>query len=306
MATRVAVLRGGSSLEYHTSLEVGADVLRHLPSPKYRASDILLTKDGVFHENGFPKPLAKIVRYTDIVFNALSGGDGENGKIQKVLEAHHVPFTGAKSLPAALATRKHFSREVFQHAGLKVPSGMAVPHPLHAEASVAAMLLKTAPHWVIKPASLGSGIGVGIAKNRSEALEALSRAFFFDDKALIEEHIAGREFMAGVIEHFRKEKYYALPVVEKVRRCELCPARIDRKTAASIQDIARKAHEVLGLSQYSSSDIIVAKRGIFLLETDALPPLLPGTGFAKAAEAIGLEFPELLDHIVTLALARKF
>lgn len=306
MAIRVAVLRGGNSLEYHTSLEVGASVLKNLPSPKYRTSDILLTKDGVFHENGFPKSLEKILRHCDVAFNALVGGDGENGKIQKLLEAHRIPFTGSKSLPSALATRKLLSREVFLHAGLKIPHAVAVRHPHYADASVRAMLLKTAPHWVVKPASLGSGIGVGIAKNGGEVTQALFRAFFFDDKALIEEYIAGREFVAGVLERFRGEKYYALPVVEKVQRHELCPAKIDRRTAEKIHDIAKRAHEALGLSQYSSSDVIVAKRGIFLLETDALPPILPGVGFAGAAEAIGLEFGQLLDHIVTLALKKAF
>ena len=199
------------------------------------------------------------------MFNALCGGDGENGKIQKILETHRVPFTGSKSLPAALATRKILSREIFRHVDLKTPFGHAVAHPREAEAGITAMLSKTTPHWVIKSASLGSGIGVGVAKNVREAMEALSRAFFFDNKALIEEHIAGREFAAGIVENFRKEKYYALPVVEKVRGHELCPARVERRTAESIQEVARRAHEALGLSHYSSSDVIVARRGIFLL-----------------------------------------
>ena len=299
-------MRGGDSLEYQTSLGAGAAILKNLPEGKYRAVDVLWAKDGFFHENGFPKPLNKILAGVDVVINALSGGAGENGKIQQMFEAARVPYTGSGAVPSALASRKFLSREVFGKAGLKIPAWTLVSHPRETEAKAHEMFLRTSPYWVIKPASLGSGIGVGIAKSRSGIGEALSRAFFFDQKALIEEHISGREFSAGILEHFRKQKYYTFPVVEKIRRHEFCPAKIDLATSRKIQEVARRAHEALGLSHYSSSDVIVSKRGIFLLETDALPPLLPEGAFVRAAEAIGLEFPQLLDHVVTLARERKF
>ena len=302
----MAVIRGGNSLEYQTSLEAGAAILKNLPEGKYQAVDVLWTKDGLFHENGFPKPLGRILARADVVFNALSGGDGENGRIQQMIESCHVPYTGSRVFPAMLATRKFLSREIFEKSGLKIPKGILVSHIGEAEAKAHEMFLRTSPYWVVKPASLGSGIGVGIAKSRSGIVDALSRAFFFDNKALVEEHISGREFSAGIVEHFRKQKYYTLPVVEKIRRREICPAKIDLATSREIQEVARRAHEALGLSHYSSSDVIVSKRGIFLLETDALPPLLPEGAFVRSAEAIGLEFPQLLEHVVTLARERKF
>lgn len=300
------MLRGGSSLEYTTSLSAGAAMLKSIPEGKFRAVDILWTKDGLFHENGFPRPLEKILANIDVVLNALVGGDGENGKIQQILEAHHISYTGSRAVASAFATRKFLSREIFGKSGLKMPRGVLVSRRTEAEEKAHEIFLKTPPYWVVKPASLGSGIGVTLAKSQAGMLEALSRAFFFDSKALIEEHIAGREFSAGVLEHFRGQKYYALPVAEKIRRREMCPAKINFKTAENIKDMAVRAHRALGLSQYSSSDFIASKRGIFILETDALPPLSPEGGFALSASAIGLEFPELLNHIVTLALSRKF
>ena len=162
---KVGVLRGGPSSEYEVSLKTGKNILKDLPERKYIAQDILLTKDGIFHENGFPKKPEKIFRNIDVIFNALHGEFGEDGKIQQLFEAHQMPYTGSGIFGSAIAMQKHLSREVFEQAGIKVARAMLVNSNDDLEAKAFEAREKLFPWWVIKPASRGSSVGTTIAKS---------------------------------------------------------------------------------------------------------------------------------------------
>ena len=110
---RVGVLRGGMSSEYDVSLKTGDSVLRHLPEDKYFPVDILVTKDGTWHIGGRPTDLPKVSRRVDVVFNALHGEYGEDGKVQRLIECFGIPFTGSGSIPSAIGMNKALSKEVF-------------------------------------------------------------------------------------------------------------------------------------------------------------------------------------------------
>src|SRR3989344_1331585 len=111
---RVGVLRGGPSAEYEISLLTGENGLKYLPPVKYQTHDILLSRDGVWHLNGFPSSPEKIFRKVDLIFNALHGEYGEDGKVQQFLETHSIPYTGSGAVALGLALRKNPGPGTFQ------------------------------------------------------------------------------------------------------------------------------------------------------------------------------------------------
>lgn len=317
---RLAVLRGGPSSEYDVSLLTGESVLKNLSKDRYKAHDILISKDGVWHMDGFPADPSKIFHKVDVVFNAMHGEFGEDGKVQQILEAHKVPYTGSGILASAMAMKKGIAKEVYKNSGLKTPRSLLIKK--HGSFGDIARHINESlfPPWVIKPAGRGSSVGISIAKKVPDLISALKKAFSFDHEILAEEYIEGREATAGVLENFRNKKYYALPVVEIIpppgklfdsevkyngSTKELCPANFNEKISEEIKEMAIKAHKALGLSHYSRSDFIVSKRGVFILETNTLPGLTSQSLLPKATEAIGLSFSGLLDHLITLALDTK-
>lgn len=316
----VAVLRGGPSAEYEVSLKTGANVLSALPKNKYKALDIFISRSGDWHYLGKPMKPESIFRRVDAVFNAMHGEFGEDGEAQKILELYRMPYTGSKVLASRLAMRKDLARKAFRDAGLKIAPALSMTWLDNPEKTATKSITEIGPPFVVKPAGRGSSVGVRFAANYPELIAAINGALKFDTNLLIEKRIMGRETTCGILENFRGERYYALPVVEIIpppkkkifdyeskyngSSQEICPGRFDEKTRLAIQDIARRAHQVLGCRHYSRSDMIIARDGIYLLETNTLPGLTGESLFPKAAEAIGCSFTQLLDHLIGLALNR--
>jgi D-alanine-D-alanine ligase len=316
----VGVLRGGPSSEYEVSLNTGASVLKHLPE-KYIGHDILISKDGMWHSFGVPRSPERVLKRVDVIFNALHGTYGEDGKVQQLLDQFSVPYTGSRALGSALGMNKALAKKAFEQADLKIPH-----HILIRKSDVSKETLldifKTFPHpYVVKPVSAGSSVGVKIARSFSELVDAVAEAFAYSPTVLIEELIRGREASCGVIEGFRGEKLYPLFPIEIIHpkssdffdynakysgeSQEICPANFNREVKNEIQRIAKEAHNALHLRHYSRSDFIISPRGVYILETNTLPGLTPESLLPKAVAAGGTEFPQFLDHLVTLALSRK-
>jgi D-alanine--D-alanine ligase len=320
---RVGVLRGGPSSEYDVSLKTGSAVLKNLPS-KYKAMDILLSKDGVWHLNGFSSYPGKIFQNVDVVFNCLHGEFGEDGKVQQIFESFNVPYTGSGIFSSSLGMNKILSKQSFKRAGIRVPKGIVLSDDGDPRRAARRIFQSMSPSWVVKPSSGGSSIGVSVAHNFSDLVSAISKAFEYGQKILVEEHIKGREAACGVVEHFRNQEYYSLPPVEIVppplspffdynakysgETKELCPSGFDRETKGEIEKIAIKAHKLLGCRHYSRVDFIVSKGSatgevnIYLLELNTLPGLTNESLLPKAVEAIGLSYSQFLDHLIKLTI----
>jgi D-alanine-D-alanine ligase len=313
----VGVMRGGPSSEYEVSLKTGENVLAGLSRDKYRALDIFVTKKGEWHLDGLATTPDQIFRTVDVVFNAMHGEFGEDGKVQRLLEMFSVPFTGSSSWPSFLAMNKAMARETFKDAGIKIAEGVVVRAGETLEDAAHKVIRKMAPSWIVKPAKLGSSVGIALANNFDELVDAMQHSLAHDSQILVEKRIVGREATCAVLEGFRGEHIYAFPVVEIVPPStrpffdyqakysgatqEICPGRFSMKEKIAMQEAARKAHSALKLSHYSRSDFIVARDGIYILETNTQPGLTAESLFPKAAAAVGLEFPQLLDHLVQLA-----
>ncbi|HTK33309.1 MAG TPA: D-alanine--D-alanine ligase [Candidatus Paceibacterota bacterium] len=320
---RVGVLRGGPSSEYDVSLQTGGNVLKSLRerlSDRYHAYDILIDKQGNWHIDGMPITHRELGARLDVIFNALHGSYGEDGTVQHVLEVHGIPFTGSKSLPSAVGMNKMLARKAFEDHGLKIAIGKEVlSHDIFANtADVARELFSTFPiPAVIKPVSAGSSVGVSIVRTQDELVQALIEAAKHGSSVLVEEYISGTEATVGVIEGFRNQEMYALPVIEirphtrffdyqakyEGMAEEIVPARFPHKIKEELSRLAEKAHRALGLRHYSRSDFIIhPRRGIYILETNTLPGLTSESLVPKALRAVGSDTHELVDHLIRQAL----
>ena len=310
-------MRGGPSLEHEVSLKTGESILRDLPK-KYSAKDIFISKEGGWHLGGKPAHHDQIFRQIDVVFNALHGEYGEDGKVQRLLETFGVPYTGSGVIASALGMNKIFARQAFKSAGLKIPFGLEIFLEKGLAETAKDIFKKMSPPWVIKYPSGGSSVGISIAHTFDDLAGALEKVSSFSSKILIEEYIKGREATCGVIDEFRKQKHYALPVVEIIppakekffnyeakyggQTRELCPANFDMPTKRTIEEMAVAAHNAIGGRHYSRSDFIVSKKGIYILEINTLPGLTAESLLPKALNAVGSSRKEFLEHLITLAL----
>ena len=293
---RVGVLRGGGSPEYKVSLETGARVLENLNRDIYEPRDILVSKAGIWHENGFEKPAERILKNVDVIFNALRGIYDEDGAAQKILDDQGALYTGSGRMVSRFAANKIISKKFYKRNGLKTPFAVSINlNDLSREAIREAY--QAVPHpFVVKPATAGSSLGVGIAYSLPELEEFTVAAFEYSPSVLIEEYIPGKEVTCGVVDDFRgRQNYSLIPFSEQ---------NISEEEKEKIQAMAILAHNVLELRHYSSSDFIIhPKRGIFILETDALPPI--HSRFEDSLKSVGAKLGDFLHHVIGLAMNKK-
>lgn len=317
----VGVLRGGPSSEYDVSLITGAAVLEHLPE-KYKAHDILIDKQGVWHREGVPMTPAKALHGIDMVINAMHGEFGEDGKVQHILDGLNMPYTGSKAIASALGMNKMLSKKAFVEAGILTPESLYVENNGDLEVDAKEIFNTFPMPVVIKPNAAGSSVGISIARDFDSLLAGLKKASEISNQILVEQYIEGREATCGVLEKFRDQEFYAMLPIEIVPQKdqtffdyeskysenkgakEICPGNFDQKTTAALQDMATAAHRALGMRHYSRSDFIVSPQGIYILETNSLPGLTPQSLLPKSLVAVGSSLSHFLDHLVGLVLGK--
>jgi len=316
--TRVGVLRGGLGHEYEVSLATGGSVLQNL-SDKYQVVDVLITKDGTWHVAGVPIVPVDLPKYTDIAFNALHGEYGEDGQIQRFLDSLNLPYTGSGHFASALGMNKSQSKKIFKQHGIPTPFGLDFTYSGGEASDYARNIFnKMSPPWVVKPADRGSSVGVSIARNFDELVQAVLDAFSCSDNILIEEFVRGKEATCGVVDDFRKRDIYSLPPIE-IRKPnngqfwsyddkysgqteEVCPGCFSQSEKEQIEELSKKIHQALGLRHYSRTDFIVSPKGVYALEVNTLPGLTPHSLLPKSLEAVGCSYSEFIDHLINLAL----
>jgi D-alanine-D-alanine ligase len=315
---KVAVLRGGPSSEYEVSLKTGKNVIDNLPD-KYIPTDVFISKDGSWNVDGVPTTPYKVFQNVDIVFNALHGEYGEDGKVQQLFEKFNVKYTGSKTLASALGMNKILAKEIFLKAGIKTPIYKVFNKKENIK-NEALNIFKSFPiPAIVKPNGSGSSMGVSIIKKLEDVVPSIEEAFKYSDTVIMEEFIEGKEATCGVVEKFRGKEIYPLLPIEIThpkefkffnfeakysgKSKEICPGNFSKNESEMIQKIAVEAHRVLNLKHYSRSDFIVSpKRGIYILEVNTLPGLTKESLLPKSLEAIGCSMSEFLDHVLTMAL----
>ncbi|MEX0672536.1 MAG: D-alanine--D-alanine ligase [Candidatus Paceibacterota bacterium] len=312
----VGVLRGGPSSEHDVSLRSGETMLREL-GKRFEVRDLLVDTYGQWIRNGVPTRPEKALRHVDVVVNGMHGEYGEDGKVQRLLDSMGVPYTGSNAFASALAINKSKARQHLSKRNIKQPVHRDIRKTELCQELVDELFETFPQPSVVKPRSLGSSVGVSIVRTRDDLRNALDHVFTFCENALIEEYIKGKEATCGVIDGYRNERMYALPIVE-IRPSdrdffdyeakyggsthEICPGNFTEKERKEMQQIARDAHTHLGLRHYSRSDFIVTpRRGVYLLEVNTLPGMTPESLFPKSLAAVGSSLEEFLTYLVGLA-----
>lgn len=317
--TSVGILRGGTSSEYVLSLKTGAAMLAGLPDDKYDARDIFIDKRGYWYLRGIPVDPARALSQVDVVLNALHGGVGEDGSVQRILERAGVPYAGSRPTASHVALNKVRAHEALENAGVRTPAAFAftLGDRLSSGQMARAVFEQFGPPYVVKPAMEGASHGIVIAATLLELPDAIADVLDAFGQVLVEEYVRGKEASVGVIEHFRGQELYVLPPAEVILPGDarfmspshheegalrhVVPSNFSHTEKDSLADIARMAHRALGLSHFSRADIILTPRGPVVLEVNTTPGLYPGASFPPMLESVGSSVPGFLEHAITLA-----
>jgi D-alanine-D-alanine ligase len=305
---KVAVLKGGRSLERGVSLRSGARVEDALGRLGHEVLPLEADGDLVKRLNaGEP----------DVAFVAMHGMGGEDGTTQELLEILGIPFTGPGVAACARCIDKVMAKHELRAAGVPTPDWFAFNETAFRELGAADALSGLEERLgfplVVKPSRGGSALGVKFAENWFDVPEALISAFSYDDRVLLERFVDGRELAVSVLGG------EPLPIVEAIpnsgdsydfearyeigRTSFVCPAGLAAEEAAAVTETALAAYEALGCSCFSRVDLILGGDGPQVLEVNAIPGLTDTSLLPQAAEAAGMSFEQLVERILDLALA---
>ncbi|HKO38303.1 MAG TPA: D-alanine--D-alanine ligase [Solirubrobacterales bacterium] len=304
---KVAVLKGGRSLERGVSLRSGARVEDALERLGHEVLPIDVGSDLV-KRLGAERP--------DVAFVAMHGVGGEDGTVQELLEILGIPFTGPGAAACARCMDKVQAKDAIEDAGLPTPAWFAFNQTAFREFGAADALGRLEETLgfplVVKPSRGGSSLGVKFAASPSEVPQALVSAFSYDDRVLLERFVDGRELAVSVLGD------EPLPVVEAIllegdrydfeARYEIgrtrfaCPAELTEEEERAVTEAALATYRALGCTGFARIDLILGEHGPWLLEANAIPGLTDTSLLPQAAEAAGLTFEQLVERILDLAL----
>jgi D-alanine-D-alanine ligase len=321
---RVAVLGGGRSSEHEVSLASAASVRAGLRAAGYDPVEIKIGKDGVWRtEEGSELALVpgRGLAGADVVFPVLHGPFGEDGTVQGLLECLDVPYVGAGVLASALCMDKVMFKDLMAHAGIPQVAYRSVREEAFA-ADPQAQLLKLAALGLpvfVKPARLGSSVGIVRVASASELSAALRTAFEHDPLAIVEAAASGLEIECSVIGNgepiasepgeimlaageggwYDYEAKYAPGGMQLI-----VPARVPPHVAERVRELAVDAFQRSGCSGLARVDFFVEGEQVLVNELNTMPGFTETSVFGSLFGASGIAYPELLDRLVALALER--
>lgn len=258
-----------------------------------------------YKKSFFGPNVIALCQQADVVFMALHGAEGENGKIQAYFDLMGIRYTGTTHVSSAIAMDKSIAKELFRQNGVPTPEGIhlkknewdpkTVPFPL-----------------VVKCCNGGSSVGTFIVEKEADYETAKEEAFRYDDEIIIEQYIKGREFSVGVIDgkalpiieiapisgfYDYKNKYQAGSTVET------CPAELDETLTKRMQGYAEEVFKALRLRNYARMDFMLAEDGsMYCLEANTLPGMTPTSLLPQEAQAIGVSYGDLCEWLIEISL----
>jgi D-alanine-D-alanine ligase len=312
---KVAVLKGGSSLERQVSLRSGARVEDALDRLGHDVVPVDVGPDLVDRLQDI-RP--------DVAFVALHGPGGEDGTVQELLELLALPYTASGPAACIRCMDKVIAKHLMRDAGVPTPDfyafSQAAFEDLGAGRALPAIEERLEFPVVVKPAGQGSALGVKFAASAADVPAAILAAFSYDTKVVLERHVAGRDLAVSVLEGADGPE--ALPVVEAVPHADdfydfearyeigrtefVCPANLDPDTAARAQELALAAYRTLGCYGFARVDLMLedGTGELAVLEINAIPGLTETSLLPLAAEAAGIGFDALIARVLDLAVAR--
>lgn len=258
-----------------------------------------------YEKNYFGPNVIALCQMADVVFMALHGENGENGKIQAYFDLCGITYTGTDYVSSAISMDKALAKDLFKAYNIPTPKGIYLKKGMEDRGEVPFPC-------IVKSCCGGSSVGVCIANNESEYENAKKEAFKYDDSVVIEQFIRGREFSVGVMDgkalpiieiaplvgfYDYKNKYQAGSTVET------CPAEISEEKTKEMQEIAETVFQALRLKKYARMDFMMdQEENIYCLEANTLPGMTPTSLIPQEAAVIGLSFEDLCQKIVDMAL----
>jgi len=299
----IAILYGGTSTEHKISIQTGLAIAEAI-NGKYNLDMINL--DGEIYNT------PHLLLDADLVFNALHGGDGENGSIQSFMDIHRIKYTGSGAKTCKIAMDKNITKLIAKSIGIPTPNWVLLKKNVNDGLQLQDNnSLKFSYPYVVKPADEGSTFGLTIVREESELEDAISLAAEFANEILIEEFIPGKEITVGILDN------KPLPIIEIKPSHNLydydckytegmsdyiVPAELSDSIQRSISEDALKIYKTIGCRHYSRADFRLNEKGQhYLLEINTLPGMTSTSLLPKAAMAAGLNFPDLIDTIIKIA-----
>ncbi len=340
---RVAILFGGKSAEHEVSLKSARNVAEAIDNNKYEVILIGIDKEGHWLHPGRSQLLLSSTSVpqsttsmalppgqngliagvdepdagrVDVVFPILHGPFGEDGTVQGLLRLANVPFVGAGVLGSAVGMDKDVMKRLLRDAG--IPIGKFLTATESSPVDFARAERELGLPLFIKPANLGSSVGVSKAANEAEYQRAVADAFCYDTKIVIEEFIKGREIECSVlgnenpiasvpgevIVHSDFYSYDAKYIDEAGSSLQI-PAQLQKETLELVRATALKAYKVLCCEGMGRVDSFVTEDGRVLVnEINTIPGFTNISMYPKMWEATGISYSELIDRLITLAIER--
>jgi D-alanine-D-alanine ligase len=309
-ARRVAVLKGGRSLERQVSLRSGARVEDALARLGHEVVAIDVGLDLI-------RQLREL--RPEVAFIAMHGRDGEDGTVQELLEILDVPYTGSGVLACVRSMDKVLAKHLMLEAGIPTPEFFAFNETafreLGAGEALGAIEERLEFPIVVKPSSQGSALGIKFARSAADVPAALVAAFSYDSKVLLERHVDGRDLGVSILDG------EPLPVVEAVpqgdefydfqaryeigRTAFVCPADLPEGATERAQELALRTYRLLGCHAFARVDLMMDAAGsLTVLEANPIPGLTETSLLPQAAEAAGIGFDAFVGHVLELAFER--
>ncbi len=291
---KVAVLKGGDSAEREVSLRSGAAIADGLRKKGYDVVEI-----------DMPDRQLVLPADTDAVFIALHGAFGEDGGVQKELEARGIPYTGSGPESSRKAFDKSISKGIFMAEGIPTPT-----YEILKQSEKRTLSLPV----VAKPVRQGSSVGVHRVFHEENWLPAFADVLQYGDEVLVESYISGTELTIGVVgdrvlpvlEIRAPEGYYDYRAKYSSGLTEyLVPAPVSDHTAKCCRELAFRAFKALGCSGMARVDFRLREDGaLYVLEVNTIPGFTETSLLPKAARAVGIDFPDLCDMVLRLAMGK--
>jgi D-alanine-D-alanine ligase len=310
MRTRVAVIYGGRSGEHEVSLRSAKSIIEAMDTEKYNVLHYLISKEGKWS----PRPIVPEPNGNpeiDVVFPALHGTFGEDGTMQGLLELANLPYVGAGVLASSLSMDKEMMKRVAAARGLPVVDYFVVPECGSFEFDL------DFPKFV-KPANLGSSVGISKVQNEQELMAAIELARSYDRKVIVERGITGREFECAVLgnespvasvpceilpsrDFYDYEDKYILDKAQTV-----LPASLSPEKTAELQGLAVGCYRAVECEGMARVDFLLesATDRLYINEINTIPGFTSISMYPKMWEYSGLPMPQLIDRLIELAFSR--
>lgn len=284
-------------------VDKAADTMREMSS---KLEETMKTRKGFFGPN-----VLEICKEADIVFLALHGANGEDGKVQSVLDLMGIKYTGSGPLSSGMAMDKGITKMVFEAKGVPTPKGITLE-----KGKCSSQFADYGMGFpvIVKPCCGGSSVGVCIANNQTEYQAALLEAFSYENEVVVEQFITGREFSVAVVDgkaypvieiaplqgfYDYKNKYQAGSCVET------CPADLSSALTKEMQKYAEMGYKALNLQAYARLDFLMDDEGnMYCLEANTLPGMTPTSLIPQEAKAIGMDYPQLCEKLIEVSLKK--